>query len=88
LSPFSVAKDIMAKEGTIGFYRGLDAALMRQIFYTTARFGIFMNLSDYIKREKNNGENLSFAQKGLCSLTAGGLGSIIGNPADLILVRL
>ena len=88
VTPMSVAKDILAKEGVKGFYRGLDAALMRQIFYTTARFGIFLNLTDYIKREKNNGQNLSLFQKGICSLTAGGLGSIVGNPSDLILVRL
>ena len=61
---------------------------MRQAFYTTARFGIFLNLSDYVKHQKNGGENLSFAQKGGCSLAAGGLGSIVGTPADLILIRM
>jgi len=61
---------------------------MRQLFYTTARFGIFLNLSDYVKRTKNDGKNLSLYQKGFCSLAAGGLGSIVGNPADLILIRL
>jgi solute carrier family 25 oxoglutarate transporter 11 len=60
---------------------------MRQAVYTTARFGIFLNLSDYLKR-KNGGENLSFAQKGACSLTAGGLGALVGTPADLILIRM
>ena len=58
------------------------------MFYTTARFGIFLNLSDYIKRTKNDGKNLSIYQKGACSLAAGGLGSIVGNPSDLILIRL
>jgi solute carrier family 25 oxoglutarate transporter 11 len=32
---------------------------MRQAFYTTARFGIFLNMQDYLKR-KNGGSNLSF----------------------------
>lgn len=59
---------------------------MRQAVYTTARFGIFLNLSDYL-REQNNGKNLSFAQKGGASLTAGCLASIVGTPADLILIR-
>lgn len=45
----------MANEGPAAFYKGLDAALMRQLFYTTARFGIFLNLSDYVKRNRNNG---------------------------------
>ena len=61
---------------------------MRQAVYTTARFGIFLNLSDYVKQQKNGGKNLSFAQKGFCSLMAGGLGSIVGTPADLILIRM
>jgi solute carrier family 25 oxoglutarate transporter 11 len=60
---------------------------MRQAIYTTARFGIFLTLSDYL-RKKNGGENLSFMQKGAASLTAGGIGSCIGNPADLILIRM
>jgi len=60
VSPFGVTKQILKNEGFLGFYRGIDAALMRQVFYTTARFGIFLNLSDWVKRNKNNGENLSF----------------------------
>lgn len=60
---------------------------MRQAVYTTARFGIFNNLSDYLKA-KNGGANLSFGQKGMCSLAAGGLGSLVGTPADLILIRM
>jgi len=47
-----------------------------------------LNLSDYVKRVKNGGENLSFAQKGMCSLTAGGLGALVGTPADMILIRM
>lgn len=31
---------------------------------------------------------MSFFQKGFCSLAAGGLGSIVGTPADLILIRM
>lgn len=78
----------MLKEtGVRSFYRGLDSALMRQIIYTTARFGIFFNLVDYVKYGQG-GQNLTFAQKGGCSLIAGGLGSFIGTPADLILVRM
>lgn len=71
-----------------GFYKGIDSAYMRQAVYTTARFGLFLNLSDYVKQNKNGGNNLTFAQKGACSLTAGGLASIVGNPADLILIRM
>ena len=86
--PISVAQNIWKSEGGLGaFYKGIDSALMRQAIYTTARFGIFLNLSDYFKR-KNNGANLSLFQKAQASLTAGGLGSFVGTPADLILIRM
>jgi solute carrier family 25 oxoglutarate transporter 11 len=78
---------MLKESGVRSFYRGLDSALMRQIIYTTARFGIFFNLVDYVKYGQG-GQNLSFAQKGGCSLIAGGLGSFIGTPADLILIRM
>lgn len=61
---------------------------MRQAVYTTARFGLFLNFSDYVKNKKNGGQNLTFAQKGCCSLAAGGLASVVGTPADLILIRM
>lgn len=48
--PLNVAKSIWADSGMKGFYRGIDSALMRQAVYTTARFGIFLNLSDYMKQ--------------------------------------
>ena len=65
----------------------IDAALMRQVVYGTARLGIYFNLSEYMKK-KNDGANLSVLQKAGCAMTAGALGSFIGNPCDLALVRV
>lgn len=56
--------------------------------YATLRLGIYFNLSDYIKNNTNNGANLTSFQKVYCSLTAGAIGSFIGNPCDLTLVRM
>jgi solute carrier family 25 oxoglutarate transporter 11 len=60
---------------------------MRQAVYTTARFGIFLNLTDYVK-QKNGGNKPTFMQNCGCSLAAGGLGALVGTPADLILIRM
>ena len=60
---------------------------MRQAVYTTARFGIFTNLNEYI-RQQNGGKPSSIWQKLGASLTAGGLGALVGTPADLILIRM
>ena len=46
----AVTKEIIAKEGFGGLYRGLSAGLLRQATYTTARLGIFNNLSIYLKK--------------------------------------
>ena len=47
-----------ADNGWRSFYAGYQAAMLRQIVYTTARMGLFYNLSDYY-REKNGGKNLT-----------------------------
>ena len=39
-------------------------------------------------KENQGGKELSFGQKALCSAVAGFFGSIIGNPADLALIRM
>jgi len=61
---------------------------MRQAVYTTTRLGIFFSMSDYLKYHVNNGGNLTGFQKVYSSLLAGGIGSIFGTPADLILIRM
>lgn len=87
-SPFSVAKEIYGIGGVKEFYRGLDSALLRQVVYGTLRLGIYFNATEWIKVNKNNGENLSALQRAGCSLGAGSLGSFVGNPCDLALVRM
>ena len=66
----------------------LDSALLRQVVYGTLRLGIYFNATEWVKVNKNNGENLSALQRAGCSLAAGSIGSFIGNPCDLALVRM
>lgn len=81
---FSTAKNIFANEGARGFYKGLDSALFRQATYSTARLGIYKTL--FHKEEAKSGK-VSFLKKIQISLTAGFVGSLIGCPSDLTLVR-
>lgn len=83
----SVARTVYSEGGFTGFYKGMDSALLRQAIYGTARLGIYFNLSASIK-EKNNGANLTGLQKAGAAMTAGAIGSFIGNPCDLALVRI
>jgi len=86
-SPFNVAREILATGGIKEFYRGLDSAILRQVVYGTLRLGIYFNYTEAMKR-KNGGKNISAIQKAQASILAGGLGSFVGNPADLCLVRM
>lgn len=59
---------------------------MRQVVYGTARLGIYFNLTENMKK-KNGGAAPTFLQKTTASFLAGAIGSFIGNPCDLALVR-
>ncbi len=85
-SPVSVLKNLIKNRGIKGLYHGLDAALTRQVFYTTTRLGIYNKMFNDWKQAK--GSELNFAQKSICSITAGFIGSIVGTPPDLILIRM
>jgi solute carrier family 25 oxoglutarate transporter 11 len=60
---------------------------LRQATYTTARLGIFNKITEEAKRINGPG-NLPLWQKAACGLTAGGLGALVGTPADLTLLRM
>lgn len=85
--PFGIASNIIAKEGFGALYKGLSAGLLRQASYTTARMGLFTTISDELKK-RNDGKALPLYQKAFAGLTAGGLGAMIGSPADLSLIRM
>jgi solute carrier family 25 oxoglutarate transporter 11 len=48
--------------------------------------GVFKTLVDMYNAKNPGG--VGFTQRTIFSLTAGGVGSIIGNPADLALIRM
>jgi len=86
--PVGVTAEIWRNEGGVrAFYKGLDSAWMRQLVYSSAKFGFFLSLSDHLK-SKHNVQQISFLQKMQCSLTAGALAALLATPTDLILVRM
>ena len=85
--PIGTAAAIVKNEGFGALYTGLSAGLLRQATYTTARLGLHSQFVNALK-ESNKGENLSLAQKAGAGLAAGGLGAIVGSPADLSLIRM
>lgn len=87
ISPITIAKNFVQENSFKALYRGLDSALLRQVLYTTTRFGIFYSLNDYFK-SKNKGSPISLPQRMFAALVAGGIGAGFANPADLILIRM
>lgn len=86
-NPIAVGAHIARTEGVLALYKGLGAGLLRQATYTTSRLGIFNTISAELK-ELNKGQNIPLSWKAGAGLTAGGLGSLIGTPADLALIRM
>lgn len=85
VNPAEVFKNVVAEDGFMSLYKGLSAGLTRQVVYTGARLGLY---DVFIDNAKGPDGKVSFAMTSLCALGAGGLGAIIGNPADLSLVRM
>jgi len=81
-----MGKQIIKNDGFFGLYRGYSAAFMRQAIYGSARMGLFRVFSDMMKGK--DGAPLPFYKKAFAGLTSGALGAFIGNPCDLVLVRM
>jgi solute carrier family 25 oxoglutarate transporter 11 len=88
-TPLSVTREILASGKVLDLYTGLSAGLLRQAVYTTARLGFFDTfMKGLTKRAKEGGNKIGFAERAGAGLSAGGLAAMLGNPADLALIRM
>ncbi|KAJ3053195.1 putative mitochondrial 2-oxoglutarate/malate carrier protein [Rhizophlyctis rosea] len=87
-NPFHLASTIIRQESLPTLYKGLSAGLLRQATYTTARMGLFNSFLSYFKSQNGPNQPVSFGQRAMAGLAAGGLGALVGTPADLALVRM
>ena len=88
-SPLQVTREIVAAGKVLDLYTGLSAGLLRQAVYTTARIGFFDTFMTTLKtRAEATGKQIGFKERAAAGLTAGGLAAMIGNPADLALIRM
>ncbi|KAE8149849.1 mitochondrial carrier domain-containing protein [Aspergillus avenaceus] len=86
---FGVARDIIAAGKVLDLYTGLSAGMLRQAVYTTARLGFFETfIKSLNKRAESANRKVTFGERAGAGLTAGGIAAMIGNPADLALVRM
>lgn len=88
-SAIAVTRDIIAAGKFTDLYAGLSAGLLRQAVYTTARLGFFDTFQNMLAaRSEQSGKPVTFGERAAAGLTAGGLAAMIGNPADLALIRM
>jgi solute carrier family 25 oxoglutarate transporter 11 len=83
-NPIVMTKAIYAEAGVLGFYRGLSAGLLRQCTYGMARLGLFRTFSDMMTVDGK----ITPLKGALAGLASGALGSVLGTPADLALIRM
>lgn len=88
-SALGITRDIIAAGKVRDLYTGLSAGLLRQAVYTTARLGFFETFVKQLHaRADGANRKVTFAERAAAGLSAGGIAAMIGNPADLALVRM
>ncbi|KAM0322289.1 hypothetical protein ACHAQA_009578 [Verticillium albo-atrum] len=87
--PLTVAREIISSGKALDLYTGLSAGLLRQAVYTTARLGFFDTFMGKLTvRAKEQGRSIGFSERATAGLSAGGIAAMMGNPADLALIRM
>lgn len=85
-SLFSMVYQIVRHEGVFKIYSGLSASLLRQATYSTVRFGVY----EYMKEQYTETYNTMPSTAVLLpmSMLSGGLGGLVGNPSDVVNIRM
>lgn len=85
-SPIAVGAQMIRSEGFLSLYRGLNAALFRQVIYGSMRLGLLDVLTTRAK-QANNGRITATASTA-SGMVAGAVASMFGAPCDLVLIRM
>ncbi|RSL77389.1 hypothetical protein CEP51_009107 [Fusarium floridanum] len=81
-SMFTTFTKIIKTEGPLGVYSGISASLLRQMTYSTVRFGIYEEMKQRV------GNDASFLSLIAMATSSGFVGGIAGNFADVLNVRM
>ena len=90
-SMFGTFVRVFRTQGIFGLYNGLSAALLRQLTYSTVRFGVYEELKARyapIRTPQNPKAQPSLPTLLIMSSSAGLLGGVAGNPGDVLNVRM
>lgn len=83
----TILTNMVKNDGFFSIYKGVDAAIGRQLVYGTARIGLHRSISDQMVKW-NDGQSIGFLAKTLSGMVSGSIAVCIGTPFDIALVRL
>ncbi|XP_050371399.1 mitochondrial uncoupling protein 5-like [Argentina anserina] len=86
VGPVAVGVKILQQEGVAAMFSGVSATMLRQCLYSTTRMGLY----DILKKKWTDPEtgNMPLQRKIGAGLIAGAIGAMVGNPADVAMVRM
>lgn len=82
---FSLRHMLQTSGGVVGLYDGLSAGLLRQVFYATARLGLFETFRDVLHEVR--GKTDFAARVGIGAVT-GGMAAYLSCPMEVCVVRM
>lgn len=80
------SKKLIAEEGVPALWKGVNAAWLREASYTSLRLGLYEPIK--ILFGANDPATTTFFKKFLAGSAAGALGSVAGNPFDVLKTRM
>ncbi|XP_067004984.1 mitochondrial dicarboxylate carrier [Anabrus simplex] len=85
LTMIRLTSKVVRENGILALYSGISASLLRQLTYSTTRFGIYEVAKQTIAPA---GEKIPFYQMIALAAASGAAGGFVGTPADMVNVRM
>src|ERR1700742_192045 len=84
ISIIQAIRQFTLRDGFFSLWSGLSASILRQSTYSTARFALY----DFFIRKSSGPSKPEPGKIIFCAGLAGGIAGLIGNPAEIVLVRM
>lgn len=78
-----IATEMVRKEGIKSLWNGVTASCLRELTYSTVRFGLYETFKDFYGNALGVSDT-SFALKALSGISSGAIGSAFACPTDLV----
>ena len=88
---WSGAKLIVRREGVAGLWKGMAPSALREMSYSSLRYGLFLPISSALARDECTGTGTGptpMWKRFLAGGLSGGIGAAIANPTDLLKARM